>query len=124
MGIERVQKGSPGYAVWASFCLEPGGIIGTRVATDDVVSTAARVIRIVDTKLSVIKNIKGLSSELYLAGLADLEMFQQRHVEVQAPGIIQEIPARVPESESARSHKLGRIPYERAKAPRVGTGRE
>ena len=83
MRIERVQKGSPGDAI-GSATLEPGGIHGAGIATDDVVSTAARVIGIVDPELSVIKNIKGLSAELKFAGLPDLEMFQQRHIEVDA----------------------------------------
>src|SRR5208337_747 len=105
MRIERVQERGPGDAI-GSAALKPCGIRRAGIATNDVISSAARVFRIIDSKLSVIKNVKGLSPELKLAGLPDLEMFQHRQVEVHAPRIIQEVPARVSEGEPPRSHKL------------------
>src|SRR5580658_5826075 len=118
MRIQRVQERSPGHAI-ASAALKSGGIKGSGIATDHVVSTAARVIGIVDPELSVIKNIEGLRAELKIAGLVDLEMFQQRRVEVQAARIIQEVATCIPKGETPRSHKLRWIADERAKAPRI-----
>ena len=75
MRIERVQERSPGDAIGPT-TFKPGGIDGAGIATDDVVSTAARIIGIVDPELSVIKNIEGFGAELKLAGLSNLEMLQ------------------------------------------------
>ncbi len=118
MRIDRVQERSPGDAI-GSAAPKPSRIQRAGIATNDVISTAARVIGIVDSKLSVIENVKGLGTELKLAGLPDLEMFQQRHIEVHAPRIVQEVPARISEGEPARSHKLRRIADEWAKAFRI-----
>src|SRR5450755_4143508 len=118
MRIERMQKRSSSNAI-SSATPKSGGINGAGITTDYVVAAAAGVIRVIDAELSVIKNIEAFSPELQLAGFSDLEMFQQGHVEVQAPGIGQEIPPRVPEGESPRSDKLGRIAQELAKAPGV-----
>ena len=118
MRIERVQEGSSGDAI-GSAALKPSGIHRAGIATDDVVSAAARIIGIVDPELGVIENIEGLSTEFKFAGLPDLEMFQQRQIEVRAAGIIQKVPAGVPEGQSARSHKLRGIADERAKALRI-----
>src|SRR5271169_3615379 len=115
MRIERVQKRGPGNAIRTP-ALKPCGIHGAGIATDDVISSAPRVIGIVDPELSVIKNVKGLGPELKLARLPDLEMLQQRQVEVRAPGIIEEVPAGVPESKPPRGDNLRGIADERAKA--------
>ena len=118
MGIERVQERGPGDAI-GSATLKSGGIIRAGIATDNVVSCAAWIIRIVDSKLSVIENVKSLSTKLKLAGFADFEMLQQSHVEVHAAWIIQEVAASVAEGEPAGSHKWRWIANERAKALRV-----
>ena len=73
MGIQWVQERRPGNTI-GSAALKTGGIQRSGIATDDVVSTAARVIGIVDSKLRVVKNVERLSSELELPGLAYLEM--------------------------------------------------
>src|SRR5208337_3720707 len=122
MSIDGVQEGSPGDAI-GSATAEPGGIHRAGIAADDVVSSAARVIDIVDSELSMIENIKSLSPELKFTGLADLEMFQHRQIEVGAPRIIEDVPAGIAEGEPPRSHKLGRIADERAKASRIVAGR-
>src|SRR4029077_3545176 len=122
MRIQRVQKGSSSDAIGSS-ALKTRGVHRTGIATDRVVSTAARVIRIVDPELRVIKNVEGLSTELKLAGLPDLEMLQHRHVPVHATRIIQKVPACVSEREPSRSHKLRRIADERTKAARIIAGR-
>ena len=74
-----------------------------------VCSNAAWIIRVVNPKLRVIENVKGLSTELDASGFTDLEMFQQRKVEIQAVGIIQKISPGIPEGEPTRSNKLRRI---------------
>jgi hypothetical protein len=121
MRIERVQKGSPGDAI-SSATLKPGGKPGARIATDDVISTAARVVGIVDPELGVIKNVKGFGAKLKVAAFGDLKMLEHCHVEVQATRIIQEVPPGIPESQPARSHKLRRVTQERAKALRIVAG--
>src|SRR5437879_5255720 len=118
MRIERVQKGSSSDAV-NSASLKARGIVRAGIATGDVISTAARVIGIVDSELSVIKNIKGLGAELQFAGLADLEALQQRHVKVQLVGIIQKVATGVAESESSGSDELRRIFQQRTKASSI-----
>ena len=97
MRVERVQERCPRDAICASLGLKPSGIHRTRIAADDVVPTAARVIGIVDPELGVIKNVKSLGTELNVAGLGEFEMFQHCHVEVQAVRIIEEVPAGVAE---------------------------
>src|SRR5579863_6275546 len=118
MCIQRVQEGSSGDAIGSS-ALKPGRVDRTGVTTDYVVSAAARIVGIVNPELSVIENIEGLGTEFKLSRFPDLKVFQQREVEVQTAWIIQEIPARIPEGEPARGHKLGRIAKQRAKAPAV-----
>ena len=118
MRIQRVQERSSIHAI-ASASTKSGGIKRARIATDHVVSTAARVIRIVDSELSVIKNIEGLSPELKTGGLVDIEMFQQCRVEVQAVRIIEIVASCISKGEPPRRHKLRWIIDERAKAPRI-----
>jgi hypothetical protein len=122
MRIERVEERCPGNAI-GSAALESGGIRGAGIATDDVVSGAAGVIGIVDSELRVIENVESLGPELELAGLANLEMLEQRHVEVRAARIIQEVASGVAKGEAARSDKLGRIADEGAKTLGIVAGR-
>lgn len=105
MGVKRVQKGSPGHAVGAA-TLEPGRVHGAGIATDYVVSNAAWIIRIPYPELSVIENVESFGSELNAARFPDLEMPQQRDVEVQAARIIEKISPRIPERQPAGSNKL------------------
>src|SRR5260221_2568319 len=115
MRIQRVQKGSSRDAI-GSVTLEPRGIHGAGVTTDDVISTAARVIGIVNPELGVIKNIDGLGTELKIAGLPYLEILQQWHVEVASHRVIQEVPPSGSECKSSRGNKLRGIIEEWAKA--------
>jgi hypothetical protein len=64
--IERMQKRRSGYAIGSS-APETSGVQRAGIATDDIVSTAARVIRVVDPELSVIENVEGLGPELELS---------------------------------------------------------
>ena len=67
-------------------------------------------------KFRVIKNVESLGPEFQFAALPYLEMFEQRYVEVRSSRIIEEVPAGIAESKSARSHKLIGIADEWAKA--------
>jgi len=96
MRVKRVKKRGPCGAI-RSATSKAGRKLRPRIATDDIVSTAARVVGVVDSKLRVVKNIEGFSAELNLAGFPNLEMFQQRQIEVQAARIIQKVPACVAE---------------------------
>ena len=73
--------------------LKASGIHGPPVATDNVVSAAARIVGIVDSELGVIEDVKKLRAKLKLARFSDLKTFQQRHIEIEAAGIIQEVTA-------------------------------
>src|SRR6266446_810242 len=106
MRIKWVQKRSPGDAVCSPLGLKSGRIHGTGIATDDVVSATARVVGIVDTKLGVIKNIENFSTELNLARLGELKVPEQRHIEVPAVGVIQEVSASIAKGQSSRRYKL------------------
>jgi hypothetical protein len=97
--------------------LNPAEYTGTGITTNNVISSAARIVGIVDSKLRVIEDVEGLRAELKLARLPYLEMLQQRQVEIQAVRIIQKVPARVPECETPGSHKLRGIADERSEAP-------
>src|SRR5580700_7219205 len=122
MRIQRVQKGGAGNAVGAA-ALKAGGIHGTRIATDDVVTAAARIIGIVDSKLRVIKNIESLRPKLKLAALPNLDVLKNGKVKVEASGIVQIVTASVSEREPPRSHKLRRIADERAETFGIVEGR-
>ena len=115
MRINRVQERCPSDAIGPA-PFKTGGIHRAGIATDHIVSAAARVVGVIGPELSVIEKVEGLGTELEFAGLPDFEMLQHGHVEVQAAGIIQEVPACIAEGESARSNELGRIAQEWAKA--------
>jgi hypothetical protein len=123
MCIERMQERRSRYAIGAG-AFKACRIRWTGVTTGDIVSTAARIIGIVNSKLRVIENVEGLGPEFQLASLPNFEMFQQRHVEVHPPWIIQEVPARISKGEPTRGHEHGRISNERAKALGVAAGRK
>src|SRR5258707_2914886 len=119
MRIQRVQKGSPGDAVCSPFSLKSGRIHGTGIATDDVVSATAWIIGVVDTELGVIEKIENLSTKLNLAPLGELKVPEQRHIEVPAAGIIQEVSASVAKRQSSRRYKLRWVSQQWAKALRI-----
>src|SRR5277367_986522 len=122
MRIERVQERRTGHAI-GSIASESRGINRPAITTDDVVARTPWVIRIVNSELRVIENIERFSAELQFSRLANLEMFQQRHVKVDATGIVQEIPARISKREAAWRYKLRRIADERPKAFRIANRR-
>src|ERR1700722_7253092 len=93
MRIQRMQERGSGDAIGAA-ALEPRRVQGAGITANAVIAAAARVIGIVDTKLSMVEDVKSLSPELQFASLPNLEMFQQRNVEVCASRIIQEVSAR------------------------------
>ena len=122
MCIERMQKRCARDAICSSTGLKAGGILRARIATDDIVSATAGIVRVVDSKLGMIENIEKLCAELEVAGFFDLKVFYQRHVEVQAAGIIQKISARIPKSQAPRRYKFRCISQERTKALNVVQG--
>jgi len=61
---------------------EARGIYGTGITANDVVSTAARIVQIEDSELSLIEDIEELCSKLNFAGFFYLELLEQRHVKV------------------------------------------
>jgi len=68
---------------------------------------------------SVIDNIEILSTELNLASLGELKVPEQRHIEVPAAGIIQEVSASIAKGQSSRRYKLRWITQQWAKALRI-----
>src|SRR6202051_31202 len=122
MRVKRVQERRAGHAVRAGPS-KTRRIGRAGVATDYVISTAARIIGIVASELGVIKNVECLGAELKHAGLPDLEMFEQCHVEIDAARIVQEISACVTKCKSTRRDELPGVPYERTGAPRIAARR-
>ena len=116
MRIERVQEGSPGDAIRSPTRLKAGGIHWTCIAADSVVPAAARIIGVVYSELSVIKNIEKVCVELKLSGLRDLKVLYQTHIKVQAARIIQEVSTGIAKGQSPRCHELRWITQQRAKA--------
>ena len=100
-----MQERCSGNAI-SSTAFKPCGIHRPAITTDDVVSRAAGIIGIVDPELGVIKDVECLGTELKLASFSNLEIFQQRQVEVHAAGIIQEVSTSISEGEAARRHEL------------------
>jgi len=88
MGIEGMEKARSRNAVSTPCALETRRIGRTGVATHDVVSRAARVIRIIDTELGMVENVEKLGPEFQLAGLSRFEIPKEGHVEVDAARII------------------------------------
>lgn len=106
MCIERVQEGRARDAICSSNSLKAGGIDWTGIATDNIVAGAAWIVWVIYSELSVIENIEELRAELNLAGLRDLKMLEQRQIEVQAAGIVQEVSPGIAKGQSPWSHKL------------------
>src|ERR1700683_3088652 len=90
-------------------------ILGSSVATDDVVRRVAAV-GIVNSKLSVIENVECLGAQLEAGGLACAEMLEQGHVKIQTAGIVKEIAAGVAEGEPFGGRKLIGIAEQRAES--------
>ena len=109
MRIQRMQERGAGYAIRASARLKARGIERSGIATDHIVSAALRIVRVVDSKFGVIENVEELCPKLELTAFCHFEMLQQRHVKVQAAGIVQEVSSRISEGQAARGDKLGRI---------------
>src|SRR5215470_14946363 len=94
----------------------PGGVefCLAAVAVDDIVADVAGVSRVGNPKLRVIEDIEGLGSKLDVEVLGIwLEMFVERHVEVDPPGISKVVAARVPEGQAAWRGKSSRIKKQR-----------
>jgi hypothetical protein len=106
MGVQRVQKAGPGYAISTACALETRRIGRPGIATDDVVSRAARVIRIVDTVLGVVEDIEELSPKFQTAGFGRFEMPQQCHIEVDAAWVVEKVSSSIAEGEPTRCDKL------------------
>src|SRR5215471_12352197 len=116
MRIERVQEGSAGYAVGPAPGLKSSRVFGSGIAAHDVVSAAARVVRVVYAELRVIKNVEGFRAKLDVGGFIHLEVLRQRHVKIQSVRIVQVIAASISKSESTGRDKLGGVADKRAKA--------
>ena len=103
--IDGVQEGVAGEAIHAARSECAGGIVRAAVTADRVAAGVAEV-RIVDTELGVIEDVEGLRPKLQCAVFVNHEKLQQGHIEVQAAGIIQKIPAGIPESKPAGSDEF------------------
>src|ERR1035438_3220527 len=65
MGIQGMQERRSRNTIGAA-TFKAGGIRRAGIATDDVVSTAARIVGIVNSKLGVVENVERLGPELNL----------------------------------------------------------
>ena len=121
MRIERAEEGRSGYAICPA-AQKAGGIHGAGITADNVVSAAARVIRIVEPELSVVEEIEDFRAKLNFAGLRNLKVLQECHVEVQAAWIVQEISTCIAEGQSARRNKLRWVIQQRPNAAEIVVG--
>ena len=109
MGVDRMEKRIAGQAIDPASA--SGGIVrgSSAVTADHIVTGIARVRRIVDAELGMIKNVEHLGAKFQIALAENLEMFEQRHIEVCAARIVHGIAAAIAKGQTARSHKGARI---------------
>lgn len=117
--VERMQERGSGHTVCSAGRLKAGRVDRAAVATDDVVTAAARIVGVVNTKLGMVKDIEDIRVETKLTKLRELEVLDQTHIEIQSAGIVEEISTGIAESQTSWRHKLRRIALERAKALRI-----
>jgi len=118
MGIDWMKKRVSCQAVDSSTSGSGEIDIGPAVATNQVVARIAGVRGVVDSKLRVVENVECFSAELEVPLPEDLEMLQERNVEIETAWIAQEIPAGIPERQTARSREGPRIQKERSESIR------
>lgn len=117
MGVYRMQKGSASDAVCAT------ALVASReswagIATDDIVTGAAGIVRIINSEFRVIKDVESLNPKLNLTAFGDPKMLGQSHIEVNLSRVIQKISTGVAESKSPGSYKLRRVLKQRSKTLR------
>src|ERR1700751_3314606 len=112
MRINGVEERGTGNAICPSGSHETSRVGRPCITADHIVSSTARVIRIINTELCLIEDVECFSSEFHLAELGYLEMFQQSDIEVYASWIVQEISTGVAKSQPTWSYKLRRITEE------------
>ena len=105
MRIERMQEGSPSGTV-DSGSAESRRVLWACITTDNIVTAATGIIRIVDSKLRVIKQIERLRTKLKCAAFSNRKAFQECDVEIESRRIVEKVPARITESETSGSHEL------------------
>src|SRR5882762_7751812 len=88
--VDRVQEGSSRYAV-GSGAFEPGRVLRPGVTAHQIVSRNARIIGVVHPKLRVVEKVEGLGAKLQIASLPDLEVPEQRNIEIQSARVIEKV---------------------------------
>ena len=110
MGIYWVQERVPDETARRASGVERGNVA---VTIDDVVAGVTWMARIVNPELRVIKDVETLRTKLHVDMLPEeLEVFEERHVEVQARGIVEAISPGIAEGEASRGRESGRIQKE------------
>ncbi len=119
MCVQRMQEGGAGDAVCSSAPLKTRRVHRTCVATDDVVSAAARIVGIVYAKFGVIENVENICVEIELTKFGELEVLDQSHIKIQPARVVQEVSTSIAKGQPSRRHKLRWISLEWAKALKV-----
>src|SRR5215471_9452251 len=109
MGVHWMQKRGSGNAVGCR-AFVPRREGRTAVTTDDVVSGAAGIVRIVDAEFGVIEDVEGLGAKFQLSCFRYSETFGEGHVEIDLTRVVQKIPAGISKIKSTRGDKLGGVP--------------
>ena len=99
--VDRMQERCAGQAIRAALGLESSGVQRARVAVDDVVAGAAWIVGIVDAELGVVEDVEGFGAELRVNAFVQFEVLHQRHVEIEAAGIVQVVAACIAEGQAA-----------------------
>ena len=108
MGVYRMQKGSASDAI-CSTALVASRESWPGIATDDIVTGAAGIVRIINSEFRMIKDVESLNPKLDLTGFGDPKMLGQGHIEVNLSRVIDKISTGVAESKSSGSYKLRRV---------------
>src|SRR5271165_1954379 len=104
MGVYRVQESTSRDAIrpsthttcriqWSGVT---GSVAGAAVATNCITACIAEV-RIVDSELSMVEDIKSFHAKLKKASFRDFEMLEQAHVEINPMRVVQEVSPRISE---------------------------
>src|SRR5450631_415889 len=118
VSIDRMQKRVAGQAVGLRIagCVE----CLNSVATDRVIGAISEVrAGVVNPELSMVEDVENLRAKLEAGAFLHLEGFHQRHIEVPAAGVVEQVASGVAEGQSARRGECTWIAERRPKALRI-----
>jgi len=109
MRVHRMEEGTSCQAILSA--TSSGRIIdgGAPVASDHVIAGISGVRRVVDPELRVVENVECFSAEFEFALVENLEVLEERKIEIRAAGIVERISSAIPKRQPARGGEGPRI---------------